>query len=337
MKGNQATGIDVTITQSGSRATALGRWARGRGARRPRSAATRYLDRSTAIRSTLTHAGTVPQTQVPACEYTITAEIDGTLTNDALAGQVRYTAADQRRHGLRGDPRLRVDARLQRLAPTAVIEAVPIGPSPLHTDRLMLRELVLDDADAVATRAGDRRVARIWSQVPSPYPIALARRWVASRIDWWAAGRGVTLAIALRRRATHAVRHGQPARVRTAIVAPSSATGSPPTNGGTATPPKRHVRSSSSASIELCARAHLRAGDRRQSGVVSRARQARLRARRGRPAPAHVEGEATARRAALRRSVRRMGQSTNRAMTSCLGPPSVAAVSVSGSACSITK
>jgi ribosomal-protein-alanine N-acetyltransferase len=76
-----------------------------------------------------------------------------------------------------------------------VIEAVPAGPSPLHTDRLMLRELVLDDAEAVATLAGDRRVARHLVQVPSPYPIALAKRWVASRIEWWAAGRGVTLAI----------------------------------------------------------------------------------------------------------------------------------------------
>ncbi len=55
--------------------------------------------------------------------------------------------------------------------------------------------LRLDDAAAVAAGAGDKRVARYLLQVPSPYPIALARRWLTSRIDWWEEGRGVTLAI----------------------------------------------------------------------------------------------------------------------------------------------
>jgi RimJ/RimL family protein N-acetyltransferase len=35
-------------------------------------------------------------------------------------------------------------------------------------------------------------------QVPSPYPLALARRWVGHRIEWWELGRGVTLAIVRR-------------------------------------------------------------------------------------------------------------------------------------------
>lgn len=68
-------------------------------------------------------------------------------------------------------------------------------PTPLVTERLLLRELRATDAPAIAAGAGDRRVARHLIQVPSPYPVALARRWVASRVDWWAAGRGLTLAI----------------------------------------------------------------------------------------------------------------------------------------------
>ena len=61
------------------------------------------------------------------------------------------------------------------------------GPVPeLETARLVLRALALTDAAAVAASAGDRRVARFLVQVPSPYPIALARRWVSSRIAWWA-------------------------------------------------------------------------------------------------------------------------------------------------------
>jgi len=83
---------------------------------------------------------------------------------------------------------------LQRHATTAVARGAPT----LVTDRLALRELRFDDAGAVADGAGDRRVAKFLIQVPSPYPVALARRWVQSRIDWWAEGRGVTLAITRR-------------------------------------------------------------------------------------------------------------------------------------------
>src|SRR6476469_3539685 len=77
--------------------------------------------------------------------------------------------------------------------------AASIVPQPtLHTERLTLRPLRDADAKAVADGAGDRQVARYLLQVPSPYPIALARRWVRHRIDWWGDGRGVTLAIAAR-------------------------------------------------------------------------------------------------------------------------------------------
>jgi len=76
-------------------------------------------------------------------------------------------------------------------------EPRPAAPL-IVTDRLMLRELRLDDARAVAQRAGDRRVARFLIAVPSPYPVTLATRWVAGRIAWWPQGRGLTLAIARR-------------------------------------------------------------------------------------------------------------------------------------------
>jgi len=74
-----------------------------------------------------------------------------------------------------------------------------MAPVPeLATARLVLRALAMSDAAAVAASAGDRRVARFLVQVPSPYPLALARRWVSSRIAWWAEGGGLTLAIARR-------------------------------------------------------------------------------------------------------------------------------------------
>lgn len=70
-------------------------------------------------------------------------------------------------------------------------------PPELATARLVLRELRASDAAAVAAGAGDRRVAQHLIQVPSPYPIALARRWVMHRIEWWSLGRGVTFAVTL--------------------------------------------------------------------------------------------------------------------------------------------
>jgi ribosomal-protein-alanine N-acetyltransferase len=69
-------------------------------------------------------------------------------------------------------------------------------PPRIATERLVLRELRARDAEAVATGAGDRRVAQFLIQVPSPYPVALARRWVLHRIEWWDLRRGVTFAVA---------------------------------------------------------------------------------------------------------------------------------------------
>ncbi len=77
-----------------------------------------------------------------------------------------------------------------------MIAIADIGGTPqLETPRLRLRSLRPDDANAVAMRAGDRRVARYLIAVPSPYPVSLALRWITARLAWWPQGRGVTLAI----------------------------------------------------------------------------------------------------------------------------------------------
>jgi ribosomal-protein-alanine N-acetyltransferase len=75
--------------------------------------------------------------------------------------------------------------------------AEPRAPS-LHTERLVLRELRVEDASSIAMRAGDRQVARYLIAVPSPYPVSLAMRWITARVAWWPQGRGVTLAITRR-------------------------------------------------------------------------------------------------------------------------------------------
>lgn len=77
-----------------------------------------------------------------------------------------------------------------------MLAALPGAPT-LTTDRLVLRPLSDRDAPAIAAGAGDPEVARYLVQVPSPYPVGLARRWIRTRLDWWPA-RGVTFAIARR-------------------------------------------------------------------------------------------------------------------------------------------
>lgn len=73
-------------------------------------------------------------------------------------------------------------------------------PPTLHCARLVLRPLRSDDAPAVARLAGDRRVARQLADVPSPFPLAMAARWVEARIDRWARGGGPTYALVERGR-----------------------------------------------------------------------------------------------------------------------------------------
>jgi RimJ/RimL family protein N-acetyltransferase len=64
------------------------------------------------------------------------------------------------------------------------------------TPRLVLRPLVATDTTRVALLAGDPAVARFLDRVPSPFPVALAGRWIAQRDVRWRQGRGMTFAIA---------------------------------------------------------------------------------------------------------------------------------------------
>jgi RimJ/RimL family protein N-acetyltransferase len=68
-------------------------------------------------------------------------------------------------------------------------------PPTLGTARLVLRPLVASDTAAIAALAGDPAVAFHLDRVPSPFPPALAARWIARRALRWRERRGVTLAI----------------------------------------------------------------------------------------------------------------------------------------------
>jgi [ribosomal protein S5]-alanine N-acetyltransferase len=74
-----------------------------------------------------------------------------------------------------------------------------LEPAPtLGSERLVLRPLCQADAPAIAEQAGDPRVARYLTDVPTPFPVALAMRWVTARVDRWSRGGGPTYAITVR-------------------------------------------------------------------------------------------------------------------------------------------
>ncbi len=66
---------------------------------------------------------------------------------------------------------------------------------PLATERLLLRPLRLDDAEAIHRLVNDWEVVRMLSQLPFPYPRALADKWIASTLEQIERGSGYHLAI----------------------------------------------------------------------------------------------------------------------------------------------
>ncbi len=65
----------------------------------------------------------------------------------------------------------------------------------LSTNRLTLRPFVLDDAWDVERLAGMREIADTTLNIPHPYPVGAATRWIETHAPAWAAGTGVTYAI----------------------------------------------------------------------------------------------------------------------------------------------
>lgn len=66
---------------------------------------------------------------------------------------------------------------------------------PIATERLLLRPLRPDDAEAVHRLVNDWEVVRMLSQLPFPYPRTLADQWIASTAQQIARGTGYHLAI----------------------------------------------------------------------------------------------------------------------------------------------
>ena len=132
-----------------------------------------------------------------------------------------------------------------------MIDAHVQRPPILTTPRLLLRELRLDDADAVAAGAGDRRVARYLIEVPSPYPVALARRWIAGRIEWWDARPRRHARDRAPRGSRRAARHREPPPLRARSARRARLLARPRRRGAAATRPRRSRRWSTSGFAQL--------------------------------------------------------------------------------------
>jgi 8-oxo-dGTP diphosphatase len=76
--------------------------------------------------------------------------------------------------------------------------ALPLAGTPfqpLATERLNLRPLRPEDAEAIHRLVNDWEVVRMLSQLPFPYPRDLADRWIGSTLEQIARGSGYHLAI----------------------------------------------------------------------------------------------------------------------------------------------
>ena len=97
-------------------------------------------------------------------------------------------------------PRTKPARRSRLLAPLAPTD-VPVTPGagdgfmPLTTERLILRPLISDDADALHRLVNDWEVTRNLAVVPFPYPRELADEWIQSTRRSLADGSGYQLAI----------------------------------------------------------------------------------------------------------------------------------------------
>ncbi|MEA2789120.1 MAG: 8-oxo-dGTP diphosphatase, partial [Acetobacteraceae bacterium] len=69
------------------------------------------------------------------------------------------------------------------------------GFEPLKTERLTLRPLVADDAEALHRLVNDWEVTRTLSEIPYPYPRSLADDWIGSTTAELADGAAYHLAI----------------------------------------------------------------------------------------------------------------------------------------------
>jgi 8-oxo-dGTP diphosphatase len=75
--------------------------------------------------------------------------------------------------------------------------SAPVAPPafPLRTERLVLRPLVAEDADAIHRLVNDWEVVRMLTRLPFPYPRPLADEWIASTAKQMAEGTAYHLAI----------------------------------------------------------------------------------------------------------------------------------------------
>lgn len=73
-----------------------------------------------------------------------------------------------------------------------------MNPIVLHTERLILRPPVPDDAEAIEGFISDRRIAEMTALIPHPYPKGSCIHWIHLCEQQWLEGRKASFVICLR-------------------------------------------------------------------------------------------------------------------------------------------
>jgi RimJ/RimL family protein N-acetyltransferase len=65
----------------------------------------------------------------------------------------------------------------------------------IYTERLILRQFMLEDAAEVQRLAGDRAIAAVTQAIPHPYEDGMAQNWIKTHPKTFTEGKGVVFAI----------------------------------------------------------------------------------------------------------------------------------------------
>ena len=110
----------------------------------------------------------------------------------------------------------------------------------LRTDRLIFRELALEDAPSLQRLAGEREVARMMLFIPHPYEDGMAEEWIATCRPAYEAGERMTWAVAYERKGRSSA--ASRCTCTPSTTTPSSATGSVSPTGDAGMPLKQPRR-----------------------------------------------------------------------------------------------
>ncbi len=68
----------------------------------------------------------------------------------------------------------------------------------IESERLILRQFSLSDAERVSELAGDKQISEMTANIPYPYTVSDAENWIRTHAELFVSGKGIVYAIVLK-------------------------------------------------------------------------------------------------------------------------------------------